>query len=115
MKPKLLETSLISAKTRGLRITRSSRALTFLAFAFTEGVVHALDWDTSTEPGIQPGTGGNWNLIDTNWSTDGTTLVPWNTLTLAGPFGHQLDNKSNPFTDCNLTVKFTHESGSPSY
>ncbi len=37
------------------------------------------------------------------------------TLTLDGPYAHELDNDPNPFTDCNLTVTFTHESGSPSY
>jgi hypothetical protein len=37
------------------------------------------------------------------------------TLTLDGPYAHELDNEPNPFTDCNLTVTFTHESGSPSY
>ena len=28
---------------------------------------------------------------------------------------HERDNEPNPFTDCALTVTFTHESGSPSY
>lgn len=44
-------------------------------------------------------------------------LKEWHkvTLTLDGPFAHELDNEPNPFTDCNLTVTFTHESGSPSY
>lgn len=44
-------------------------------------------------------------------------LKQWHkvTLTLDGPFAHELDNEPNPFTDCNLTVTFTHESGSPSY
>jgi hypothetical protein len=37
------------------------------------------------------------------------------TLTLDGPFAHELDNEPNPFTDCNLTVTFTHESGAPRY
>jgi hypothetical protein len=37
------------------------------------------------------------------------------TLTLDGPYAHELDNEPNPFADCNLTVTFTHESGSPSY
>lgn len=36
-------------------------------------------------------------------------------LTLDGPYAHELDIEPNPFTDCNLTVTFTHESGSPSY
>ena len=44
-------------------------------------------------------------------------LKQWHkvTLTLDGPYAHELDNEPNPFTDCNLTVTFTHESGSPSY
>jgi len=37
------------------------------------------------------------------------------TLTLAGPFAHELDNAPNPFTDYRLTVTFTHESGAPGY
>ena len=44
-------------------------------------------------------------------------LQEWHkvTLTLDGPYAHELDNEPNPFTDCNLTVTFTHDSGSPSY
>jgi hypothetical protein len=44
-------------------------------------------------------------------------LKQWHkvTLTLDGPYAHELDNQPNPFTDCNLTVTFTHESGAPSY
>ena len=44
-------------------------------------------------------------------------LKEWHkvTLTLDGPYAHELDNEPNPFTDCNLTVTFTHESGAPSY
>ena len=44
-------------------------------------------------------------------------LKQWHkvTLTLDGPYAHELDNDPNPFTDSNLTVTFTHESGSPSY
>ena len=37
------------------------------------------------------------------------------TLTLDGPFAHELDNEPNPFRDYALTVTFTHESGSPEY
>ena len=37
------------------------------------------------------------------------------TLSLSGPFAHEMDKKPNPFTDYRLTVNFTHESGSPSY
>ncbi len=37
------------------------------------------------------------------------------TLTLDGPYAHELDNEPNPFTDINLTVTFTHESGAPIY
>ncbi len=44
-------------------------------------------------------------------------LKQWHkiTLTLDGPYAHELDNEPNPFTDYNLTVTFTHESGSPCY
>ena len=44
-------------------------------------------------------------------------LKEWHkvTLTLDGPYAHELDNEPNPFTDCSLTVAFTHESGSPKY
>lgn len=44
-------------------------------------------------------------------------LKEWHkvTLTLDGPYAHELDNEPNPFTDCKLTVTFTHESGAPSY
>ncbi len=37
------------------------------------------------------------------------------TLTLDGPYAHELDNKPNPFTDYNMTVTFKHESGFPYY
>ncbi len=37
------------------------------------------------------------------------------TLTLDGPFASETDTRPNPFTDYRMTVKFTHESGSPSY
>ncbi len=44
-------------------------------------------------------------------------LKQWHkvTLTLDGPFAHELDNDPNPFTDYGFTVTFTHESGSPRY
>ncbi|MHC4875624.1 MAG: DUF5060 domain-containing protein [Planctomycetota bacterium] len=37
------------------------------------------------------------------------------TLTLNGPFAHEQDQSPNPFTDCRMTVRFQHESGSPDY
>ena len=37
------------------------------------------------------------------------------TLTLNGPFAHELDNQPNPFTDHAFNVRFTHSSGSPDY
>ncbi len=37
------------------------------------------------------------------------------TLTLNGPFANELDIDPNPFTDYNMIVTFTHESGKPSY
>ncbi|MDF7825698.1 DUF5060 domain-containing protein [Pontiellaceae bacterium B12227] len=44
-------------------------------------------------------------------------LKKWHkvTLTLDGPFAHELDNKPNPFTDRRMDVTFVHESGSPEY
>ncbi|YCM45034.1 DUF5060 domain-containing protein [Verrucomicrobiaceae bacterium 227] len=44
-------------------------------------------------------------------------LQEWHkvTLTLDGPFAHELDKSPNPFTDYRMTVLFTHESGQPSY
>ena len=44
-------------------------------------------------------------------------LKQWHkvTLTLDGPFAHELDTDNNPFTDYNMMVTFTHSSGSPSY
>ncbi len=44
-------------------------------------------------------------------------LKQWHnvTLTLDGPFAHELDNAPNPFTDYDLRVTFTHESGEPKY
>lgn len=37
------------------------------------------------------------------------------TLTLDGPYAHELDKAPNPFTDYCMTVVFTHKSGSPVY
>lgn len=37
------------------------------------------------------------------------------TLTLDGPFAHELDTDPNPFTDYRMEVTFRHESGSPVY
>ena len=44
-------------------------------------------------------------------------LKQWHkvTLTLDGPFAHELDNAPNPFTDYDLRVTFTHESGKAKY
>ncbi|MDX2432411.1 MAG: DUF5060 domain-containing protein [Bacteroides sp.] len=44
-------------------------------------------------------------------------LKEWHkvTLTLDGPFAHELDKDPNAFTDYNLMVNFTHSSGTPSY
>lgn len=44
-------------------------------------------------------------------------LKQWHkvTLTLDGPFAHELDKELNAFTDYNMMVNFTHASGSPSY
>jgi len=44
-------------------------------------------------------------------------LKQWHkvTLTLDGPFAHELDKAPNAFSDYNLMVTFTHESGDPSY
>lgn len=37
------------------------------------------------------------------------------TLTLDGPFAHELDQKPHPFRDYSLVVTFTHSSGEPEY
>jgi len=44
-------------------------------------------------------------------------LKQWHkiTLTLDGPFAHELDPNPNPFTDYAMTVAFRHESGAPAY
>jgi hypothetical protein len=44
-------------------------------------------------------------------------LKQWHkiTLTLDGPFAHERETQSNPFTDVRLNVTFTHESGAPRY
>lgn len=44
-------------------------------------------------------------------------LKPWHKVTLdvMGPFAHELDLRPNAFTDYQMTVKFTHASGEPSY
>ncbi|MCU0378973.1 MAG: DUF5060 domain-containing protein [Bacteroidales bacterium] len=44
-------------------------------------------------------------------------LKQWHkvTITLDGPFAHELDTDPNPFTDYDMSVVFTHESGSPEY
>jgi hypothetical protein len=44
-------------------------------------------------------------------------LKKWHkvTLTLDGPYAHELDNSPNPFLDRAMDVIFTHSSGSLSY
>ncbi len=44
-------------------------------------------------------------------------LKQWHkvTLTLDGPYAHELDNAPNPFVNYEMNVEFKHESGSPSY
>ncbi len=44
-------------------------------------------------------------------------LKQWHkvTMTLDGPYAHEKDNKPNPFTDYDLRVTFTHQSGSPAF
>lgn len=44
-------------------------------------------------------------------------LKQWHevTLTLDGPFAHELDNEPNPFRDYRMTITFSHESGAPVY
>ncbi|MBN2685155.1 MAG: DUF5060 domain-containing protein [Pontiellaceae bacterium] len=44
-------------------------------------------------------------------------LKQWHTvtLTLDGPYAHELDNDPNPFTDLRMDVLFVHESGTPKY
>lgn len=55
--------------------------------------------------------------VDGNGSVELTgELKQWHklTLTLDGPFAHELDNTPNPFTDYDLSVTFTHSSGKSS-
>ncbi len=49
--------------------------------------------------------------------TVGGELKQWHkvTLTLDGPYAHELDNAPNPFLDYRLAVTFRHASGSPEY
>ncbi|MBX2871323.1 MAG: DUF5060 domain-containing protein, partial [Saprospiraceae bacterium] len=44
-------------------------------------------------------------------------LKQWHkvTLSMAGPFAQEMQEEPNPFLDLRMTVKFTHESGSPAY
>jgi hypothetical protein len=44
-------------------------------------------------------------------------LKQWHkvTLTLNGPYAHEQDKAPNPFVNHEMTVRFTHESGTPSY
>jgi hypothetical protein len=44
-------------------------------------------------------------------------LMEWHkvTLTLDGPFANEHDQSPNPYTDYNLSVTFSHESGTPVY
>ena len=44
-------------------------------------------------------------------------LKQWHkvTLDLAGPYADERDQQHNPFTDYRMMVRFTHESGEPSY
>lgn len=44
-------------------------------------------------------------------------LKQWHkvTLTIDGPYARETDDNPNPFIDYRMTVKFTHESGKPSY
>lgn len=44
-------------------------------------------------------------------------LKQWHkvTLSMAGPFGQEMAEEPNPFLDYSMTVRFTHESGEPSY
>lgn len=52
---------------------------------------------------------------DASIAISGDTLWQPLTVTLDGPFAHELDNAPNPFRDYSLTVTFTHESGAPVY
>ncbi len=75
----------------------------------------AEDKTVKTQPVIPP---PSQQLPDSNSQvTISGQLRQWHkvTLNLAGPSAREQDNNPNPFTDYNLTVTFTHESGSPSY
>jgi hypothetical protein len=56
-------------------------------------------------------------LADTGDVEISGELRQWHkvTLTLDGPFSKETDTAPNPFTDLQMNVRFTHESGAPDY
>ncbi|MEX2558780.1 MAG: DUF5060 domain-containing protein, partial [Pirellulales bacterium] len=66
----------------------------------------------SGSPPVQPRQADGMGAVEISGE-----LKQWHkvTLTLDGPFAHELDDNPNPFTDYRLAVTFRHESGSPAY
>jgi len=89
------------------------------SLSFVNDVSSAAQDDTKAEsarvkgpPLVQPRQPNGNGAVDISGE-----LKQWHkvTLTLDGPFAHERDNAPNPFTDLNLSVIFTHESGSPKF
>ena len=89
-----------------------------MVFALTLQVANAQQVVRPT----QPIASGDEAVLSRPADGDGSVTISgelkqWHkvTLSLEGPYAHELDDQPNPFTDRCLQVKFTHESGSPSY
>ena len=83
-----------------------------IVFPFRDGV-----YDVTLEMVVLPSLFGK-RMPDGSGAVEiGGELKKWHkvTLTLDGPFAHELDNKPNPFVDREMNVVFKHESGSPEY
>ena len=87
-----------------------------IVFATAQQLVHAQQTARPARPQGPP------LILPRAADGDGSVVISgqlkqWHkvTLSLDGPYAHELDNQPNPFTDRCLRVKFTHQSGSPSY
>lgn len=71
---------------------------------------------------VNPPTVAKPTVISNDRDGDGTIqmegeLKQWHkvTLSMAGPFAQEMQEEPNPYLDLRMTVRFTHESGAPSY
>ncbi len=90
-------------------------AASALAFDFSQPIATE---DLVFEESKLPFTDPSMRMPDGDGSISITgELKRWHkvTLTLDGPFVHELDKDPNAFTDYNMMVNFKHESGMPSY